>query len=289
MSKNNIYRNNELIDSPSHSGRRVLTLLITFLFIFAGLVCSGCGKQKSQNAVCIAGSTSVQPFAEKLAEVYMHEHPNMRIDVQGGGSSAGIFAAEQGAADLGASSRELIDKEKNLQEIPIAYDGIAIIVNKRNPLGNLSLDQIRQIFQGEITDWSQFNLPPHPIHIITREEGSGTRNAFEELVMGKHAEITPIALVQDSNGSVREIVADDPYAIGYISMGLVDNRIKALSVDGIAPTRQNVKNRDYKLVRRFLFVSRGLKPGACLDFVNFILSAKGQSLLEFEGLVGVED
>jgi phosphate transport system substrate-binding protein len=239
--------------------------------------------------MCIAGSTSVQPFAEKLAEVYMRQHPQIRIDVQGGGSSAGIFAAQQGAADIGASSRELVGKEKHLQEIPIAYDGIAVIVNKQNPLGNLSMSQIRQIFRGEVTDWGQFHLTPHPIDIITREEGSGTRNAFEEMVMGKHAEITPMALVQDSNGSVREIVAEDPYAIGYISMGLVDQRVKALSVDGIAPTRQNVKSRDYKLVRRFLLVSRGLKPGSCQDFVNFILSANGQSLLESEGLVGVED
>jgi phosphate transport system substrate-binding protein len=249
----------------------------------------GCRQKETQGAVCIAGSTSVEPFAEKLAEVYMHQHPQIRIDVQGGGSSAGIFAAEQGAADLGASSRELIGKEKELHEIPIAYDGIAVIVNKQNPLGNLNLNQIRQIFQGEITDWSQFHLKAHPIHIITREEGSGTRNAFEELVMGKHAEITPVALVQDSNGSVREIVANDPYAIGYISMGLVDPRVKALSVDGIAPTRENVKNRDYKLVRRFLLVTRELKPGPCQAFVNFILSAQGQSLLESEGLVGVED
>jgi phosphate transport system substrate-binding protein len=291
MSKSYIYRNNEPFDFPPHSGRRVLALLTAFLLLFIGLACAslGCGQQKGQNAVCIAGSTSVEPFAEKLAEVYMHQHPDVRIDVQGGGSSAGIFAAEQGAADLGASSRELIGKEKNLQEIPIAYDGIAIIVHKQNPLGNLSLSQIRQIFQGEITDWGQFGLPPHPIDIITREEGSGTRNAFEEMVMGKHAEITPIALVQDSNGSVREIVANDPYSIGYISMGLVDARVKALSVDGIAPTRQNVKTRDYKLVRRFLLVTKGLKPGSCQEFVNFILSGKGQSLLESEGLVGVED
>jgi phosphate transport system substrate-binding protein len=291
MSKNYIYRNNELFDFPPHSGRRVLALLTAFLLLFLGLACAslGCGQQKAQNSVCIAGSTSVEPFAEKLAEVYMHEHPDVRIDVQGGGSSAGVFAAEQGAADLGASSRELIGKEKNLQEIPIAYDGIAIIVHKQNPLGNLSLSQIRQIFQGEITDWGQLGLPPHPIDIITREEGSGTRNAFEEMVMGKHAEITPIALVQDSNGSVREIVANDPYSIGFISMGLVDARVKALSVDGIAPTRQNVKTRDYKLVRRFLLVTKGLKPGSCQEFVNFILSGQGQSLLESEGLVGVED
>jgi len=291
MQKLNIYRIGAILAFPPYTSRRILSLLSAFILLWCCLAVTavGCGKKGAHDAITIAGSTSVEPFAEKLAEVYMHQHPQIRIDVQGGGSSAGIFAAEQGAADLGASSRELIGKEKNLQEIPIAYDGIAIIVNKQNPLDNLSLNQIRQIFQGEITDWGQFHLKPHPIDLITREEGSGTRNAFEEMVMGKHAEITPIALVQDSNGSVREIVANDPYAIGYISMGLVDERVKALSVDGIAPTRQNVKNRDYKLVRRFLLVTKGLKPGLCQEFVNFILSAKGQSLLESEGLVGVGD
>jgi phosphate transport system substrate-binding protein len=291
MWKPDIYRNPPAFDFARSAGWRTLGLLSAGLLLWGCLAGAlvGCRKNKAQNALCIAGSTSVQPFAEKLAETYMHEHPEVRIDVQGGGSSAGIFAAENGAADLGASSRELTEQEKKLQEIPIAYDGIAVIVNKRNPLANLTLKQIRQIFQGEITDWGQLDLPPHPIHIITREEGSGTRNAFEEMVMGKHAEITPDALVQDSNGSVRELVADDPNAIGYISMGLVEPRIKALEVDGVAPTRENVKNRKYLLVRRFLLVAREIKPGPGQAFVNFILSAKGQSLLESEGLVGVED
>ncbi|MGQ9688821.1 MAG: phosphate ABC transporter substrate-binding protein [Desulfobaccales bacterium] len=265
----------------------MLVLLILLLALWGGP--AGCRRPKEGNAICIAGSTSVQPFAEKLAEEFMRRHPQVYIDVQGGGSSAGIFAAQHGAADLGASSRELVAKEKDLHEIPIAYDGIAIIVNKQNPLENLTVEQIRQIFQGRITDWAAFGLPPHPIHIITREEGSGTRNAFEELVMGKDAEITPMALVQDSNGSVREIVATDPYALGYISMGLVDPRVKALAVDGVPPTREQVKSREYKLVRRFLFVTKELGPGPCNTFVNFVLSAQGQSLLEAEGLVGVNE
>ena len=291
MSKIYIYRRLKSGDFFSLPGGRALVILGAFLLLGSCLAATsaGCGRKEAKNAMCIAGSTSVQPFAEKLAEIYMRDHPQVRIDVQGGGSSAGVFAAEHGAADLGASSRELIGPEKQLQEIPIAYDGIAVVVNKQNPLANLSLKQIRQIFQGEITDWGQFHLAPHPIHIITREEGSGTRNAFEEMVMGKHAEITPDALVQDSNGSVRELVADDPHAIGYISMGLVDARVKALSVDDVAPTRENVKNRSYRLVRRFLLVARQIKPGTCQDFINFILSAQGQSLLESEGLVGVED
>ncbi len=291
MSRTYIYRKSLRIHFSSYSACRTVAIqwLGLLLLCCLAVVSLGCRKEKAGDTICIAGSTSVQPFAEKLAETYMHTHPLIRIDVQGGGSSAGIFAAQQGAADLGASSRELTAQEKDLVEIPIAFDGIAVIVNKKNPLNNLKLSQIRQIFQGDITDWGDFNLPPHPIHIITREEGSGTRNAFEELVMGKHAEITPIALVQDSNGSVREIVADDPYAIGYISMGLVDPRVKALAVDEVYPTRQSVKTHTYKLVRRFLLVARELKPGPCQDFVNFILSAKGQSLLEAEGLVGVED
>ena len=291
MSRKLIYHNLSIIDFSSSTNCRNISILWAFLSLWCCMAgfSAGCHQNDATKAFCVAGSTSVQPFAEKLAEEYMRRRPQLRIDIQGGGSSAGIFAAQQGVAQLGASSRELVEKEKNLLEIPIAYDGIAIIVNKRNPLNNLSLEQIRQIFQGKVTDWATFNLKPHPIHIITREEGSGTRNAFEELVMGKHAEITPVALVQDSNGSVREIVANDPYALGYISMGLLDPRVKALAVDGVSATRQNVKNRNYKLVRRFLLVARELKPGPVQSFVNFILSAEGQSLLEAEGLVGVGD
>jgi len=217
----------------------------------------------------------------------MQQHPGMRIDVQGGGSSAGIFAAQQGAANLGASSRELVAAEKKLHEIAIAWDGIAVIVHPSNPLGNLSLEQLRQLFQGKITDWRDLCLPPHAIDLITREEGSGTREAFEHMVMGK-TEFTPSALVQDSNGAVREIVAGDPYSLGYISAGLVDERVKAVAIDGILPARENIKNQTYKLVRRFLLVSRVPPAGECKAFVDFVLSPQGQRLLEAEGLVGVK-
>ncbi|MBM4284655.1 MAG: phosphate ABC transporter substrate-binding protein [Deltaproteobacteria bacterium] len=269
-----------------------LMVFLPVLALLCGLVmlpAAGCGREASQQPpLCVAGSTSVQPFAEKLAEVYMHHFPHLRIDVQGGGSSAGIYATRQGAADLGASSRELVAAEKDLVEIPIAWDGIAVIVHAANPLTNLSLDDLRAIFAGKITDWRQLGQRPHAIHLITREEGSGTRNAFEELVMGK-VEITPAALVQDSNGSVREIVANDPNALGYISVGLVDRRVKALSIDGVSPTREHLRQHSYKLVRRFLLVSRLPPRGPVKEFVDFVLSAKGQSLLEQEGLVGIAE
>jgi phosphate transport system substrate-binding protein len=261
-------------------------IFLTLILLVAAPGCRGKANTAS-HAICVAGSTSVQPFAEKLAETYMHEHPGVRIDVQGGGSSAGIYAAQQGAADLGASSRELVKAEKALHEIPIAWDGIAVIVHPSNPLTDLTLEQLRQIFQGRITDWRAVGSPAHAIDLISREEGSGTREAFELLVMGK-IEVSPGALVQDSNGSVREIVAGDPHSLGYISAGLVDERVKAVAIDGILPTRENIKTQKYKLVRRFLLVGREIPAGQCLDFVSFILSPQGQRLLEAEGLVGVK-
>ena len=261
--------------------------VIATLLVLLGAGGCNSSSQTTSRPLCIAGSTSVQPFAEKLAEVYMHRHPGVRIDVQGGGSSAGVYAATQGAADLGASSRELLGEEKKLVEIAIAFDGIAVIVHPANPLTTITLAEIRQIFSGAVTNWSDLRLPPHAIHLITREEGSGTREAFEHLVMGKQ-EITPAAMVQDSNGSVREIVAGDPYSVGYISAGLVDDRVKALAIDGVLPTREHIKTHAYKLTRRFLLVARAEPVGPGKDFVDFVLGPDGQGILETEGLVGVK-
>jgi phosphate transport system substrate-binding protein len=151
----------------------------------------------------------------------------------------------------------------------------------------MSLMEIRKIFLGQIRNWRTLGLPPHSIDLITREEGSGTREAFEHLVMGQH-EITPAALVEDSNGSVREIVAGDPYSLGYISAGLVNEQVKALAINGVFPTTENIKNHKYKLVRRFLLVSRAEPAGSCRAFLKFVLGPKGQKILEKEGLVGLK-
>ncbi|MCL4501512.1 MAG: phosphate ABC transporter substrate-binding protein [Deltaproteobacteria bacterium] len=261
--------------------------LSLIMLLLAGVWGCNSGASPAVRAVCVAGSTSVQPFAEKLAEIFMQQEQDFRVDVQGGGSSAGIQAAIQGAANLGASSRELIGPEKQLVEIPIAYDGIAVIVHPSNPITNLSVAQIKQIFTGQITNWQNLGQMPREIDAINREEGSGTREAFEHLVMGK-SEVSPAAMVQDSNGAVREIVAGDPNAIGYISAGLVDNRVKALTIDGVAPTPENIKNHTYQLRRRFLLVSKQAPDAACKKFIDFILSPQGQQILEKEGLVGIK-
>jgi phosphate transport system substrate-binding protein len=261
--------------------------LAALAFLAAAL--SGCGGSDGgprSSALTLAGSTSVQPFAEKLAEEFMTLRPGVNINVQGGGSSAGIKAAQTGAAQIGMSSRHLKKGEEGLLQTTIAFDGIAIIAHSANPLTGLSREDIARIFAGEITRWEQAGAGTGQIHFVTREEGSGTRGAFEEMVMGKR-NVSPRALVQDSNGAVREIVANDPKALGYISLGLVDNRVKALSVDGVFPSREAITGKTYSVVRPFIFLAREEPKGTAREYIDFVLGAEGQRLLAAEGLIRV--
>ena len=258
-------------------------LLITVLVSLAGV--PGC-RRAGQASITLAGSTSVQPFAELLAEAYMAQHPEASVNVQGGGSSAGIEAALSGAADIGMSSRHLEPgEEARLLPVLIAQDALAVVVHPANPVADLTAEQVRDIFTGHLTDWRQVGGRPGPIHVIAREEGSGTRSSFEEMLM-EGRDVTPRAIVQDSNGAVRETVAQDPGAIGYISLGLVNERVKPVSIDGRTPSVENVLAGRYRLVRPFLFVvSREREPqAAAKQFLEFVLGP-GQTILRQEGLI----
>jgi len=261
--------------------RRIYTTI--FILVLAAGLLSGCGSMNNAGII-VAGSTSVQPYAEVLAEEYMILHPDAVIDIQGGGSSAGIMAAQSGTSNLGMSSRVLKDEEKSLWYVEIARDGLAVIINPANPVQNLTLEQVSDIYSAKISDWSQLGGTKAKIHVITREDGSGTRDAFVSLVMGE-SNITPRAIVQDSNGAVKQLVADDPNAIGFISLGLVDVTVKALELDGVAATRENVMNGSYNLSRPFLFVALAEPTGQTKEFLDFVLSAEGQQMLINEGLI----
>jgi phosphate transport system substrate-binding protein len=258
-----------------------------FLIIFLGglpLVAVSCGRGAAGRGAIVAGSTSIQPFADRWSEIYMAENPGRVVNVQGGGSSAGIQAALSGAADIGMSSRELKPEEKSLTETVIAHDGLAVIVHPSNPVSNLNLLEVQNIFNGNIGSWGLLGGADAPITVVTREEGSGTRGAFQELVMKKDR-ISSRAVVEDSNGTVREIVANDPHSIGFISLGLVDARVKAVDLDGVEPTRENIDAKRYRLVRPFLFVTNGPPKPAARDFIDFVLSPQGQKLISQEGLI----
>jgi len=206
------------------------------------------------------------------------------IEIQGGGSSAGITAAQSGTADIGMSSRHLKETETGLHVIEICKDGLAVIVHPSNPVSDLLMEEIRDIYTQTITHWSGLGGRDAKIHVIAREEGSGTRSAFEELVMDG-LRITPRAIVQNSNGAVRQLVADDPDAIGFISLGLADHTVKALWLDGTAATRENVINGSYRLYRPFLFLTSGEPKGVIKEFIDYILSPAGQEILIHEGLI----
>ena len=247
----------------------------------------GCRGSRSQNELTLAGSTSIQPFADKWAEVFMARHPDLGVDVQGGGSSAGIQACKSGACQIGMSSRELKGDEKDFFEIVIARDGLAIIVHPSNPVRGLQIAEVKQIFAGDLTSWKLLGGEDRPITVVTREEGSGTRGAFQELVMGK-TRIFRGAITEDSNGTVREIVAHDPAAIGFISLGLVNSQVRALALDRAEANDDNIRNGTYRLVRPFLFVSRGEPTGLAKEFVDFVLSDEGQALVQEEGLLPIK-
>jgi phosphate transport system substrate-binding protein len=259
----------------------LIFLLLIFLVIQINVGC-----QRSRAGITVAGSTSVEPFAELLAEEYMSRHPESHIYVQGGGSTAGIEAVKSHAANIGMSSRSLLPDEKNLYAVTIARDAITIIVHPKNPTNNLSLSQIKQVFSGKIKSWKELGGPAHPIILVNREEGSGTRESFQKFIMGKE-EISLESLVQDSNGAIRQVVSNDPNAIGYISLGLVNEEVKALKLSGVEPNVTDIENGTYTLVRPFLFVFSGEPSGEAKSFLEFVLSPPAQNLLSKEGLVSI--
>ena len=253
-----------------------------FISLFSLTLITGCGR--NADSVVIAGSTSVQPFAEVLAQDYMASHPGISIDIQGGGSAAGIMATQSGTTDIGMSSRNLQGSETTLWSIEIARDGIAIIINPKNPIMNLTLQQVADIYDGKTTNWDQIGGKKGDIDVFTREDGSGTRSSFESLVMGKN-QIMARAMVENSNGAIRQLVADDPGAVGYISLGLVDSTVKALDLGGIVPSRAHVVDGTYNLSRPFLFLSLKPPEGLVKDFIDFTMSAEGQKILYDQGLI----
>lgn len=260
-------------------GMRGKWILVCLLFLMFALGC-----ERSKSGITVAGSTSVEPFAELLAEEYMHFRPKSHIYVQGGGSSAGIQAVRSGAAHIGMSSRPLIGGERSLYAVLIARDAIAIIVHPKNTVMDLPLVKVREIFNGRIKNWKELGGTNSPITLVTREEGSGTREAFQKLLMGEE-EISLDALVQDSNGAIRQVVAGDPNAIGYLSLGLVNERVKALRISGVEPCIESIESGQYHLVRPFLFLFKDEPSGEEKLFLDFVMSPKAQTLLVREGLV----
>jgi len=273
----------------------VLTLTITSAMLF-----TACGTQetpsedagnntgKLSGTVTVSGSTSVQPLAQDLADVFNEIQPDIFVEIQGGGSSQGVKDVSDGISAIGNSSRDLKDTEKTLglTEHIIAYDGIAVVAHPSNPVTNLTKDQIQKIFKGEIKNWKEVGGNDAEILVVTREDGSGTRSAFEELLKLQETKdgntvsfMKSDALVADSNGAVKANVSSKNDAIGYTSLGYADETLKKISVDGVECTVENVKSKSYIISRPFLMLTKGeLKPEV-QAFLDFIKGDKGQEVV----------
>ena len=244
----------------------------------------------------IAGSTTVQPLAEVLAEAFMADNAEVTIEVQGGGSSVGVTSAGEGTVDIGEASRNVKDSEfeafPELQVFTIAYDGIAIVTNPDLELPTLSIEQVQQIFSGDVTNYSEVGGPDAEIIVVSREEGSGTRAAFEELVMeanDSEAVITETALLQQSNGQVRTTVSTTPDSIGYLSFGFLDDSTNPVAIDGVAPSVANVKNGSYPIFRPLNMLTNGAPNELAQAFLNYILSEAGQEIVAEDYITVTEE
>lgn len=270
--------------------KSLLALMGIMLMI---LTVAACGGQKNVNndsgelsgTITIAGSTSVQPFSEVLAEEFQAKNPGVQINVQGGGSSQGVEATISGTANIGAISRDLKDGEMtraNLIVTPIAIDGVAIVVNPANKVTALNMEDVKNIYRGNVTNWQALGGDNAPITVVSREESSGTRDAFDSIVMNKE-EIIKNAIIQNSTGAVRTTVAGDKNAIGYVSLSKVNQEVRAVDIDGVIANEANIKSGAYKIQRPFIYITKDEPQGLSKSFIDFVLSEPGQNLIVEEG------
>jgi phosphate transport system substrate-binding protein len=257
----------------------VALLVATFLLV-------GCSSG-SLGTITENGSTTVQPLAEKLAGAFKAKNPDVNVVIQGGGSAVGIKSVNDGTVDIGAASRELTASDPTLVKHLLARDGIAIIVHPSNTVTNLTKDQVIAIFSGNITNWSQVGGPNKAIDVVAREEGSGTRAAFQDLVMGTTL-VKADAILQSSNGALKIAVSNDPQAVGFLSIGYIDSSVKALAMNGVPATEENAKNGTYPIVRPLYFLTKTQPTGILKDFIDFCTGPDGQKVVAEEGFITIE-
>ena len=264
-----------------------------FLFIF---VLAGCSNNETETAsdspelsgtINIAGSTSVQPLVELMAHSFMDEHPKVKVNVSGGGSSAGVRSCAAGTVDIGAASRDIKMTEADLVPYAIARDAVAIVVNSSNSISDLTTEQVAKIYAGEITNWKEVGGKDENIIVVSREEGSGTRDCFHSKVTKAYGkEIKADALFYDSNGAVRTKVSAEPKAIGYLSLGYAEG-LKTITVDGVECTLENCKSGKYPVLRRLNLLTKNAPSGKVREFLNFCRSEEGRQIAAEEGYIPV--
>ena len=263
----------------------VLTLIV---IVSAALLLTGCAQKESQ--VSTDGSTSMEKVIGALGEAFMNENNSITFTYNPTGSGTGITAVSEGRCDIGLSSRALKaeEKEAGLVETILALDGIAVIVNPENPVSDLSIDYIAKIYTGEITNWKEVGGNDTEIVLIGREAGSGTRDGFESIT--KTAEKCKYRQELTSTGDVITTVSGNQNAIGYASLASVKDSVKAVSVDGVAPSEDTVRDGSYKIQRPFVLVTKSDSKlsDAAPKFFDYVTSSDASKIISAAGVVPVK-
>jgi phosphate transport system substrate-binding protein len=283
--------------------RRIIAIMAAVSMMTFGLV--GCGSESPQSAdaaeqgknvesvelngtIKLAGSTSMEKLCEAMAESFMERNPGVTVTVEYTGSGAGLESLAAGSVDIGNASRGLKDEEKasGVVENIVAIDGIAVITNKSCSIKDVTSKNLAKIYSGEITDWAELGGKEQPIIVIGREAGSGTRDAFEELLEVKDGCVYAQEL--DSTGAVLAKVATTPGAIGYVSLDVVDDTVSGLKIDGVEPTEEEILAGNYMLQRPFVMATKGEiseQNELVQAWFNYINSDDGKEVIKQVGLI----
>ncbi|SMD05313.1 phosphate ABC transporter substrate-binding protein, PhoT family [Desulfocicer vacuolatum DSM 3385] len=237
----------------------------------------------------ISGGTAHIPVMKIAAQKIMDTHPDIQITIAGGGSGAGIKQVGEGLVQIGNSGRKASDAEIQKYELSLykwAIDGVGTVVHPDNPVQALTSQQLQDIFAGKINNWKQLGGSDRAINVYTRDESSGTRSVFWKKALAK-GDISPKAQFASSNGAMKTAVAKNPYAIGYMSVGYIDQSVAPVSLDGVRPDLETVKSGKYKVSRGLYSNTKGPATGLAEKFINYLLSPEGQNIVVQKGFVPV--
>ncbi len=266
-----------------------LLLGLSFLLVPQVGADSFSGFTGQSGTLRISGGTAHIPVMKEASGVIMRKLSEIRISVAGGGSGVGIKQVGEGLVDIGNSGRKPTANEVEKYGLILhrwALDGVGVIVNKDNPVRNLTVAKLQDIFSGRIDNWNQLGWIDKKITLITRDQASGTRKVFWKKALRKSS-VSNRALVVSSNGAMKSAVLKNPYAIGYASIGYLNDSVAAVALDGVTPTMTNVRNGSYPVVRGLYSNTRGVPHGLTESFINFLYSPAGQKIILSKGLIPV--
>jgi phosphate transport system substrate-binding protein len=241
-------------------------------------------------SIKISGGTAHIPVMKLAAQKIMTANPAIQISIAGGGSGVGIKQVGEGLVDIGNSGRKPSEAELAKYSLVMhqwAIDGVGVVVNPKNPVKSLTTAQLKDIFAGKITNWSALGGEDQAINLYTRDAASGTRDVFWKKALGK-GEISDKALFAASNGAMKTAVSQDPFAIGYVSVGHIDASVAPLALDGVTPSLENVKQGKYKIARGLFSNTKGEPKGLTKKFIDYLYSPEGQKIVADKGFIPVQ-